>query len=430
VDRVTGGGPDRFTRGVWYRAVAAIAATLALLSGSLDAGAGRAAEPGRAAGPASAVRPDPDANANALEVAFAEGYASALLREILGIQDFTIGLEDGSLDVALKQEPEQPVDRILRNLLGVRGVEQVRIRIGDRLLAESPVPGSRASETASAEDDGDGDGDGDGRQTEGPTHADAPARNGYEIFPAQELFATLIADPRWPRFSVSHQWYLGDDELDRVGATSFGETFALVRSPKADWGEWEIAFQAGVFSVFDLEADSFDLVNSDFLVGLSASHHLGDLTTMIRIYHQSSHLGDEFLLRNRVDRVNLSFEVLDLLISYEPWSWLRLYGGGGVIVHREPDLDRGITQIGLELTSPTAFASGYLRPLAAIDLQHREESDWKTDLSLRSGVQIEHPRLGSRRLQILGEFYSGRSPNGQFFDRSIETLGLGIHLGF
>ncbi len=405
-----------------------IVAALVLLCASLNA------VPCHAAAATSAGVRDRGPTTNAVEAAFAEGYASALLREILGIRGFTIGLEEGLLDVSLEQEPEQPIDRILRNLLGVRSVERVRIHVGDRLLAESAASGSSSAETASADADRDGDGDdddgGDVRGVDSPTDADAPARSGYEIFPAQELFATLIADPRWPRFSVSHQWYLDDDELDRVGATSFGETFALVRSPKADWGEWEIAFQAGVFSVFDLEADSFDLVNSDFLVGLSASHHLGDVTTMIRIYHQSSHLGDEFLLRNRVDRVNLSFEVLDLLMSYEPWSWLRLYGGGGLILHREPDLDRGITQVGLELTSPRAFASGYLRPLAAIDLQHREESDWKTDLSLRSGVQIEHPRLGSRRLQILGEFYSGRSPNGQFFDRSIKTLGLGIHLGF
>jgi len=405
--------------------VAWVVAALALLSGSLGA------DPGRAAGPGSAAPGDPGPDASALEGAFAEGYASALLNEVLAIHAFTIGLEGGLLDVALEQKPEQPIDRILRNLLGVRGVEQVRIRVGDQLLAESAAPGSSTAEIASAEADADADADPDVEgESEDPTQADVPPRNGYEIFPTQELFATLIADPRWPRFSVSHQWYLDDDELGRVGAASFGETFALVRSPKARWGEWEIAFQAGVFSVFDLEADSFDLVNSDFLVGLSASHHFGDLTTMIRVYHQSSHLGDEFLLRNRVDRVNLSFEVVDLLLSYEPWSWLRLYGGGGVIVHREPDLDRGITQVGLELTSPSAFLKGYLRPLAAIDLQHREESDWKTDLSLRSGVQIEHPRLGSRRLQILGEFYSGRSPNGQFFDRSIETLGLGIHLGF
>jgi hypothetical protein len=43
-----------------------------------------------------------------------------------------------------------------------------------------------------------------------------------------------------------------------------------------------------------------------------------------RVLHQSSHLGDEFLLRNRTTRINLSYEALDLLLSYETEFGLRL----------------------------------------------------------------------------------------------------------
>ena len=151
---------------------------------------------------------------------------------------------------------------------------------------------------------------------------------------------------------------------------------------------------------------------------------------MLRVYHQSSHLGDEFLLSNQVDRVNLSYEVLDLLLSFEPWRWLRVYGGGGLYLDREPNLERGLLQTGVELTSPVAYIAGYLRPVAALDLQNREESNWKPDLSLRAGVQIEHPALENRRLQILGEYFDGRSPNGQFLEQSIRTVGVGVFLGF
>ncbi|MHA7836229.1 MAG: DUF1207 domain-containing protein [bacterium] len=352
--------------------------------------------------------------------AFVEGYASALLHEAHGIRDFGLSLVDRTLIVDLEDEPDSPADKVARSLLAVRGVQAVRIRLGERILADIAREAPRADGEAPVERVDEAAGPGEQQTVD----------EGYELFPGDELFDMLIADPRWPRFSASHQWYLDDEELDRVGAVSFGETFPLLRSPEADWGRWELAFQAGVFSVFDLEAASLDLVNSDFFVGLSASHHLGDVTTMVRIYHQSSHLGDEFLLRNRVDRVNLSFEVLDALVSWEPWRWLRLYGGGGLLVHREPRIDRGITQVGLELTGPVAHAGGYLRPIAAVDVQHREESDWKTDLSVRAGVQVEHPALRRQRLQVLGEFYTGRSPNGQFFERSIETLGLGVHLTF
>jgi hypothetical protein len=83
-------------------------------------------------------------------------------------------------------------------------------------------------------------------------------------------------------------------------------------------------------------------------------------------------------------------------------------------------------QTGLELTSPRAFF-GFLRPVAASDLQFHEENGWSTDVSLRLGVQLESPRLESQRLYFLFEYYKGRNPNGQFFDREVEHAGFGIY---
>lgn len=353
---------------------------------------------------------------------YIRGYVTALLERSYDLHPAALEVEGTTLTVRFAREPRLPLDKLERSLLSVEGVERVRLLAGETVLLEGERDAAALEPAAS---------EGTPTEAEGASNgAGAADRDGWDVFPSRELFDPLLADPRWPHFSASHQWYLGDEELERVAAVSFGETFSLVRSPQRDWGEWELAFQAGVFSVFDLESSSFDLVNSDFFVGLASIHHVGDFTTMLRAYHQSSHLGDEYLLRSRVDRVNLSFEVLDLLVSFEPWRWLRLYGGGGLMVHREPALGRGITELGLELWSPVALAGGYLRPVAGLDVQHREESDWKTDLSLRTGVQIEHPVLADRRLQILAEYYDGRSPNGQFFERRIRELGIGIHLGF
>lgn len=348
--------------------------------------------------------------------AFVEGYASALLEQAHGLRGFALSFDPPDLEVRFAEAPDIALDKMTRSLLEVRGVERVQIRVADKLVFEASRPTDSDPETTEATD-------------RDPAAEGDDADQGFEIFPGNEMFAPLIADPRWPRFSGSYQSYR-DDELDGVAAVSFGETFPLVRSPEHAWGAWEVAFQAGVFSVFDLDSASFDLVNSDFLVGLSASHHYGDFTTMLRVFHQSSHLGDEFLLSNEVDRVNLSFEVLDLLVSFEPWRWLRLYGGGGVLLHREPNLDRGLLQGGIELRSPVAYVGGYFRPVAALDVQNREESNWRADLSLRAGVQLEHPALEGRSLQLLGELYDGRSPNGQFLERNIRTIGIGLFLGF
>jgi Protein of unknown function (DUF1207) len=87
-----------------------------------------------------------------------------------------------------------------------------------------------------------------------------------------------------------------------------------------------------------------------------------------------------------------------------------------------------IAQGGLEFNSPGAWWDGALRPVAAIDMQSREASDWDTDVSLRAGVQLENPDFLSRKLKIMFEYYKGSSPNGQFYIRDEEEyFGIGLH---
>jgi hypothetical protein len=109
----------------------------------------------------------------------------------------------------------------------------------------------------------------------------------------------------------------------------------------------------------------------------------------------------------------------------------RLYAGGGYIFHKDPaDLDPWSAQAGLEFRSPVFWLDGALRPLAGVDIQQRQESNWKPDISARAGIQFENPEFLSRKMQLLFEYYNGRSPNGQFYERNIELFGLGLHLFF
>jgi hypothetical protein len=97
-------------------------------------------------------------------------------------------------------------------------------------------------------------------------------------------------------------------------------------------------------------------------------------------------------------------------------------------VDRDPeDLEPRYVQAGVELESPWAFFD-MLRPIAALDVQRREEHEWRSDYSARAGFQIESSYWSRRRLQILAEYYDGRSPQGQFFERRIEYWGVGVHL--
>jgi hypothetical protein len=350
------------------------------------------------------------------EDAYVAGYATAVLERQLEITGSRVTVKDGVVTVEVKSVASSDREKIVAALSKIGSVVRVEI-------VEVPVtPAAAAPPAAPAQ----------------PTIAPTPSgpavqaevpRRGIEFLPKGYLFAPLIADPRWPHFSITYQRFLDNGQLTNALAVSLGETFDLLRIDEAVGGAWGLGLQAGVFSIFDLDGPSFDLINTDFIVGIPVTYRTGDLSAMLRVFHQSSHLGDEFLLSNRVERINLSFEAVDLKLSYELTKWLRIYGGGGYIFHHDPpELAPWSVQSGVEVRSPWTLLEGVLRPVAGLDVQHREQNDWNTDLSLRAGIQFENLHFFDRKLQLMLEYFNGHSPNGQFYRDKIEYLGLGIHL--
>ena len=186
-----------------------------------------------------------------------------------------------------------------------------------------------------------------------PDHTpESVTEEAVEILPLPEfdLFAPLLADPRQPRFSVSYQRYR--TSIDDFGAASvaFGEYFGLAAGVLRDSWAWQTGIQGGVFALFNLDAPSNDLINADYWIGVPLSYRKGPRSYVVRLYHQSSHLGDEFLLSSSgIERVNLSYEDLEALAAYEYESF-RFYAGGGYILKSEPKLEPWHAQIGVEYT--------------------------------------------------------------------------------
>ena len=369
----------------------------ALLCLSLAASPARAQIPGTAPSP---ERPPED---------FIRGYAAAVLEREFGIRDARIGLKEGTITIRVRPLPPEERSRLLRALRSLPGIE--RAEVVEEHAA--PLP---------------------------PLAAPAAAR--HEFLPRSDLFAPLIADPRWPHFSLGYQFYFNDQAFQNVFAPSFGETIPFYRLPTPA-GPVQFGVHAAVFPIFDLDADSFDLINADYWVAGAAEYKRGPYSALFRIFHQSSHLGDEFLLRTRrdeINRVNLSYEAAGLLLSREFFERaLRLYAGAEYIFHRDPRrLKPWTLQYGAELYSPVTYFGGWLRPVAGLDIKNAQEAGWDANLSLRAGVQVEPPRepsevlsgLRERRIQFMLEFFTGRSPNGQFYDETFKYLGVGMHLYF
>ncbi len=343
-------------------------------------------------------------NAIAVEDSYIAGYAAAVLQHEFNATNASLIVKDGVVTVYADSLATLDRTKVQTALEGIQGVTRVEILEG--VAAEEipkTVPADAITQTIPKPES--------------------------KFLPNGLLFDPLHADPRWPHFSVAYRRVSQGPEPKTTGSANFGETFSIYRDAAPFDGQWEIAFQGGVFSTFDLDAPSADLINADYTAGLLTSYRTGSFSGFIRVHHQSSHLGDEFILNNQPNRINLSYEEFDLKLSYELFDWFRVYGGGGILVDRDPKtLGQGTSQFGTELTSPWTLLSGKIRPVVYADFQVNERSNWTVNRSVMAGLQFENARIGDRKLQLLMEYYKGASPNGQFYSQRTEWIGIGLHL--
>jgi hypothetical protein len=210
-----------------------------------------------------------------------------------------------STPVLWAAEMDTPVDDAVKELRA-QGVQ---------LRAEVEAPRGRAPEKSGSAC----------RSGQEPMPLDEQSRT--TPLPTTQLFAPLRADPKEPRTFMSALQVDSALRDTTVGAVGFGEHFDIVRrETRVDWN-WQFGIAGAVFAQFDLETPSSDLINADHVIGLPWTWRRGDWSGRMRLYHQSSHLGDEFLLNTQPQRVNLSFEAIEAIVAHD-FGVVRVYGGG------------------------------------------------------------------------------------------------------
>ena len=266
----------------------------------------------------------------------------------------------------------------------------------------------------------------------------ASEASGYVPLPRGDVFCPLLADPKGQRSFVSYLHETSDDGDHNVGSVGISDAFGLLRVGGAKPGNgFQISIAGSVFAQFDLDISSYDLLNADYVVGIPITFRYNAFSGRFRLYHQSSHLGDELLLRENnpdFERENISFESAEAILSLDGGP-LRVYGGGEFLLRRDPsDLERSLLHGGIELRPAKRLLSfgnvAGVRFVAAGDVKASEQQDWKPAWSFRTGFEFDRPRdtePPGRRWGLLFEAYDGPSPYGQFFRRDVRYIGAGIH---
>jgi hypothetical protein len=193
----------------------------------------------------------------AADDSYIAGYAYAVLQHEFNVPGAILQVHDGVVVVTADSLGKVDRQKVLTALEKIPGVVRVEVR-------EEAEPPTVPAEPPQA------------------VIQEKVPKTESKFLPRDLLVAPFHADPRWPHFSVASRQGSFGQEPGNTGSANFGETFALYRNAAPMDGQWEIALQAGVFSVFNMSAPSLDLVNADYTVGLLTSYRKGPFSGFLR----------------------------------------------------------------------------------------------------------------------------------------------------
>lgn len=270
-------------------------------------------------------------------------------------------------------------------------------------------------------------------------------------FPQSRLFRPLLADPQelrsyatltYVNFAAAGMPFRDPDTRFLASFVGLGGNLGLYgwRSPSGRYGA-QIGVSGAGFSQFNLTRVGAPLLNTDFLAALPITARLGPWSARVRLFHQSSHLGDELLRNNPAIRLEaLSINGVDYMGAFNLGLWgflTRLYAGGSVWFDADPNIEPLSFQAGLEVVLPQASwlqwsPYRFVRPIVASDFRVVQAQNWRLRTNLRFGVEANGAEpTTARRFRMLVALWFGPYPFSQFFrDRRLFGVGLQSQFDF
>jgi len=245
----------------------------------------------------------------------------------------------------------------------------------------------------------------------------------WEILPSGLIYKAYLANVKESRLSariieVPHESTFFDANVGgRVGLIRFG-----THDPIRPEG-FQVDAEGSAHVRLDIPED-VDVRAVDFRGGIAASWGNRCQQTKFGYYHLSSHLGDEFLLKNTAfDRQNFARDVLVLGRSFYLNDWLRIYGEAGWAFYRKVS-DEWEFQFGFDY-APLYPTGSRGAPFLAANVHLREEVNFGGNFTGQAGWAWRGERSGSL-LRIGLHYYNGKSSQFSFWDHFEQQLGFGV----
>ncbi len=265
---------------------------------------------------------------------------------------------------------------------------------------------------------------------EGPIYA-APVNmvGAWEVLPEGIIYPSYMAGAHEPRLSGVAYW---DKNNAGILDVALGGRIGLLRKGTADplWGNgWQIDVEGAALPRLNLDED-WDMEAADFRAGLPITYGCGNWQVKFAYYHLSSHLGDEFAIRNPgslADRINYSRDALVLGYSYYATPAARWYAEAGWAFRNEGGSRPWEFQFGLDY-SPPGLTGICGVPFFAINGHLREELNYGGNLVVQTGWLWRGE--SGHTLRTGFHYYNGKSSQFQFFNQFEQQIGLGLWSDF
>ncbi len=265
------------------------------------------------------------------------------------------------------------------------------------------------------------------------TVAPAVVRTQGEFLPTGHLFEPIILDPLEAQTYGSFlpgYWTEGQKYKGSFVPFAFGFAKPFYRRTTQPGHSEEWVLDLASFTQFEAFRDDATnkaarrIVNTDYKVSIIYNIRRNENNYRIRVYHLSSHLGDDYIFRNKITAPSpnaVNYELLDVTYSRTVNNW-RLYGGAGVVLRKSEERKPLSAQIGTFYKRPSTKAT---RLVGGVDVKFWQQTDFRP--GIHGGIGFELGRT-QNNLTFMLEGYSGFRPYSQFEQQQTSWMGIGLYL--
>lgn len=259
------------------------------------------------------------------------------------------------------------------------------------------------------------------------------ARPTREFLPKGHLFEPILLDPLEARtYGSVLPFYYTDGEKYKGSivpfAFGFAKPFYRHTTEPGKSSEWVLDLasftQFEAYHDYKLNKARRQIMNTDYKISIIYNIRRGVNNYRIRVYHISSHLGDDYIFRNQITAPSpnaVNYEQLDGTYSRNVNNW-RLYGGIGFVLRKTEERKLLSAQLGAFYKKPSDKAT---RLVGGVDIKFWQQTDFRPGIHAGVGVEVGRTQ---NNLTFLLEGYSGFRPYSQYENQQTVWLGLGLYL--